>query len=209
MKPNLPVYESIALDLARRIADGEFAVGEKISGRTRLAGEYGVSPETVRKAIAMLRQFNIVAASQGKEVSILSAEQAAEFINHQSAMQSVYSLRQELEILQEKKKDLDEQFDEVIYKITRYTDRLRNLQPFNPVEIKVAENSRWVGKPISELQLWNHTGCSPVAIRRGVEVIIAPGPNAVLEPKDRLVVVGMGDILEKVDRYINKGSART
>jgi len=100
MKPNLPVYESIALDLARRIADGEFAVGEKISGRTRLAGEYGVSPETVRKAIAMLRQFNIVAASQGKEVSILSAEQAAEFINHQSAMQSVYSLRQELEILQ-------------------------------------------------------------------------------------------------------------
>jgi K+/H+ antiporter YhaU regulatory subunit KhtT len=209
MKSNQPVYESIALDLARRIADGEFAFGEKISGRTRLAGEYGVSPETVRKAIAMLRQFNVVAASQGKEVSILSAEQAAEFINHQSAMQSAYSLRQELELLQEKKKDIDERFDEVIYKITRYTDRLRNLQPFNPVEVKVAGDSHWVGKPISELKLWNHTGASVVAIRRGVEVIISPGPHAILESRDRLVVVGMGDILEKVDKYINKGPVQT
>ncbi len=208
MSSDQPVYESIALDLARRIADGEFAVGEKISGRTRLAGEYGVSPETVRKAIAMLRQFNVVAASQGKEVSILSAEQASEFINHQIAMQSAYSLRQELEMLQEKRKEIDDKFDEVIYKITRYTDRLRNLQPFNPVEIKVAEDSCWVGNSISELDLWSHTGASIVAIRRGVDVIISPGPNALLEPKDRLVVVGMGDILEKVDKYINKILAR-
>lgn len=209
MKTEQPVYESIALDLARRIADREFVAGEKISGRTRLSGEYGVSPETVRKAIAMLRQFNVVSASQGKEVSILSAEQATEFINHQSAMQSAYSLRQELELLQEKKKEIDERFDEVIYKITRYTDRLRNLQPYNPVEIKIAEDSRWVGKQISDLKLWNNTGASVVAIRRGVEVIISPGPHAVLEAKDRLVVVGMGDILEKVDKFINKGSGRS
>ena len=42
------IYERIAVDLAKRIANGELAEGVKLSGRTILSGEYGVSPETIR-----------------------------------------------------------------------------------------------------------------------------------------------------------------
>jgi len=65
MKSHQYIHESIAVDLAERIANGEFVIGEKISGRTLLASHYGVSSETIRKAVAFLRAANIVSVSQG------------------------------------------------------------------------------------------------------------------------------------------------
>lgn len=197
------VYESIALDLAKRIVEGELAEGEKISGRTVIAGKYGVSAETVRKAIALLRDANIVAVSQGKEVLILSSAQAAQFIAHQASMHSAYSLRQELELLLAKKKEINKQFEEVAFQIAQYTDRLRNLQPYNPIEVKVENESPSIGKSVADLGLWQRTGATLVAIRRGVELMISPGPKAVLEAGDRLVVVGKGDVLNTVNKFIN------
>ena len=82
VKSNIPVYESIAMDVAERIAAGEFAVGEKISGRTILSSQYNVSPETIRKAMGLLAQANVVAVSQGKEIIVLSLEEAREFFQH-------------------------------------------------------------------------------------------------------------------------------
>lgn len=203
MKSTQYIHESIALDLAERIANGEFAVGEKISGRTLLASHYGVSAETIRKAVAILRTANVVSVSQGKEVLILSTEQAEEYVNHQATMRSAYSLRQELEILLEKKKEINARFDEIVYQITHYTDRLRNLQPFNPVEVTVKATSKALGKSIKQLKFRQRTNATMVAIRRGVEIIVSPDPEIVLQQGDRLVVVGSFDVLEKVDGFIN------
>ena len=101
-KTNLPVYESIAIDVAGRIVDGDISIGQKISGRTLLASHYNVSPETIRKAMGLLAQANVISVSQGKEVIVQSVEQAEEFLRHHMSMLSAYSLKQELEILIEK-----------------------------------------------------------------------------------------------------------
>ncbi|WP_229533771.1 TrkA C-terminal domain-containing protein [Pelosinus baikalensis] len=204
MKSNIPVYESIAMDVAERIVNGEFAVGDKISGRTLLASQYNVSPETIRKAMGLLGQANVVAVSQGKEILVQSQEQAEEFIRHHLAMHSAYSLKQELEFLMEKKNEINNRFDEIIVQITRYTDRLRNLQPFNPVEVYVSENASAVGRSVAQLGLWQRTGATLIAIRRGMEVIISPGAGALLQAGDRLIVVGSGDILEKVNTVLQE-----
>lgn len=42
-----PRYIRIAVDVAHRITQGEFIKSQKIKGRSTLAGEYGVSPETI------------------------------------------------------------------------------------------------------------------------------------------------------------------
>lgn len=204
MKSSQYIHESIALDLAERIANGELAVGEKLSGRTLLASHYGVSAETIRKAVAILRAANVVSVAQGKEVLILSTEQADEFINHQVVMQSAYSLRQELEILQEKKREINERFDDIVHQIIHYTDRLRNLQPFNPVEVTVKTTSKAIGQSIKQLKFRQRTCATLVAIRRGLEVIASPDPEVVLQQGDRLVVIGQFDVLEKVDSFINR-----
>ena len=203
-KTNLPVYESIAIDVAGRIVDGDISIGQKISGRTLLASHYNVSPETIRKAMGLLAQANVISVSQGKEVIVQSVEQAEEFLRHHLSMLSAYSLKQELEILIEKKREINNQFDEILTQITRYTDRLRNLQPFNPVEVAVSEFSSANGRSVAQLMLWQKTGATLIAIRRGTEVIISPGSGAILQSGDRLVVVGSGNILEKVAAILNE-----
>ncbi len=203
-KTNLPVYESIAIDVAGRIVEGDITIGQKISGRTLLASHYNVSPETIRKAMGLLAQANVISVSQGKEVIVLSVEQAEEFLRHHMSMLSAYSLKQDLEILIEKKREINNQFDEVLTQITRYTDRLRNLQPFNPVEVTVSELSSAIGRSVAQLMLWQKTGATLIAIRRGTEVLISPGSGAILQRGDRLVVVGSGNILGKVAAVLNE-----
>jgi len=197
------MYHSIALDIAQRIINDEFPVGTRISGRTLLASHYNVSSETIRKAIALLKDSNVVSVSQGKEVEVLSLEQAYHFIEHHKSMQSVYSLKQELDLLLERKQEIDKRFEQILNDIIGYSDRLKNLTPYNPLEIKVPEHSQIIGKTIADIKLWQCTGATIVAIRRNTEIIISPGPLAVIYANDRLVVVGKADVLQKVTSFIN------
>jgi K+/H+ antiporter YhaU regulatory subunit KhtT len=203
------MYLSIATDIAQRIINDEFAIGSRIAGRTLLASHYNVSSETIRKAVALLKDANVVNVSQGKEVTVLSVEEAYRFIEHHKSMQSVYSLRQELEILLEKKNDIDKRLESVLNDIIGYSDRLKNLNPYNPIEIKVPEFSHLVGRTIADIKLWQHTGATVVAIRRDTEIIISPGPLAVVEADDRLVVVGNTEVLQRSMNFVNKTKVAT
>ena len=53
-------YLQIALDLAGRIARGELAEGSRIYGRSVMASEYSVSPETIRRALRLLADMKVV-----------------------------------------------------------------------------------------------------------------------------------------------------
>lgn len=92
-------YKSIALDIAQRIVSGEFPVQSKLSGRSLLAGQYHVSPETIRKAMGLLKDENIVFVSQGKEIIVISDQKAYEYITRNNYLKSAYSLKQDLEQL--------------------------------------------------------------------------------------------------------------
>ncbi len=198
------IYRSIALDIAQRIINDEFPEGTKLSGRSLLASQYNVSPETVRKAISLLKEENVVTVSQGKEITILSAQKSYNFIEHCKTSDSVYSLQQDAERLLKKKREIDSHLENVFKNIINYSDRLRNLSPYNPVEIEVMSNSHVINKKICDIKLWQHTGATIVAIRRGTEIIISPGPSAVIQGLDHIVVVGDSDVLERTVAYINK-----
>ena len=49
-----PNYLKIAIRIAERIVNGDLTVGQRVSGRSLLAPEYGVSPETIRRALKLL-----------------------------------------------------------------------------------------------------------------------------------------------------------
>lgn len=204
MPTAFPMYHSIALDLAQRIINNEFPVGSRISGRTLLASHYNVSSETIRKAIALLKDGNIVSVSQGKEVVVLSIEEAYPFITHHRSMQTVYSLKQELARLIAQKQGIDKRLQEIFNEIVEYSDHLKNLSPYNPIEITIPPHSHIVGRTIADIKLWQKTGATIVAIRRDSEISISPGPSAMIRPNDRLIIVGKGNILQKVAHFIEK-----
>lgn len=200
---NLPVYQSIALDIARRIVNQEFAVGEKLSGRTLLSSQYSVSPETIRKAIFLLKEANIVSVSQGKELQIISSEQAFLFLTHHQEMSSAYSLKQELELLLKEKDDIDLRFRKITNDIIQYSDRLKNINPFNPMEVEIPAASKIAGKSIRQLRFRQTADCLIIAIRRETQVYVAPEPDDVLEAGDRIVVIGSAAALQNIQQFIN------
>ncbi|EXX86012.1 GntR family transcriptional regulator [Paenibacillus darwinianus] len=196
-------YKSIALDIAQRIVSGEFTVNSKISGRSLLAGQYHVSPETIRKAIGLLKEEAIVHVSQGKEIIIVSDSNANAYISKNNYLKSVYSLKQDLQQLLLEKQEMDRKFEDLLAELIEASDRLKHLKPYNPVELKIKPGAHVIGMTIAGLQFWQNTGATIIALRRGTNVSISPGPHVVLLEGDVLVVVGDDKTYEKTERFLN------
>ncbi|MDY0372402.1 MAG: GntR family transcriptional regulator, partial [Sphaerochaetaceae bacterium] len=56
-RDGMPIYARIALDIANRIENGELLEGKRLSGRSLMSSEYGVSPETIRRAFSLLEEL--------------------------------------------------------------------------------------------------------------------------------------------------------
>lgn len=197
-------YKSIALDIAGRIVRGELPVKSKISGRSLLSSQYHVSPETIRKAIGLLKDENIVSVSQGKEIIVISDQKALEYTNRNNYLKSAYSLKQNLQQLLEEKKEMDRKFEALYTQIIDASDRMQNLKPYNPVEIQIGETSHVIGKSIGNLQFWQHTGATIIALRRGVEVTLSPGPHVILRANDIVIAVGDEKMYERTEQFLNQ-----
>ncbi|MDN4605047.1 TrkA C-terminal domain-containing protein [Paenibacillus sp. F6_3S_P_1C] len=197
-------YKSIALDIAQRIVSGEFSKQSKLSGRSLLAGQYHVSPETIRKAMGLLKDENIVSVSQGKEIIVLSDQNALEYITRNNYLKSTYSLKHDLQQLLLERKETDRKFETLLTQIIEASDRLKNLKPYHPVEITIGEQSHVVGRSIGDLQFWQHTGATIIALRRGTEVTISPGPHVILREGDIVIAVGNEGMYARTEQFINQ-----
>lgn len=191
-------YYSIAVDIARRIGEEEFSIGTKVSGRTVLASQYQVSPETIRKAIALLRDAGAVEVSRGKEIEVISKEKAELFLAEWDASKPVQSFWEDFDALVAEKKRIDQKFYQMVEEIANRSPRISTLAPYRPFEIQIKEATKIVGKTIGQLRLWQATGATVVAVRCKEEFIVSPGPDVVLEAGDWLVLVGPEDSIPKM-----------
>ena len=57
---------------------------------------------------------------------------------------------------------------------------------------------------ISEINFWQSTGVTVVAISKGEELIVSPGPYALFEAGDVFIMVGPEDSHSKVQDYLYK-----
>lgn len=203
-KVNEPIYKQIALDIAGRIYNDDIKIGEKIHGRSTLASNYNVSPETVRKAVKLLEDMKVVSSSKGSGVTIISKDNAYNFINRFHSIESVTSLKHDIESLMEEKKAIEKNIGEMIDRIVDYSNRLRYTNPLTPIEIELPKECDLIGKSVSESKFWQNTKATIVAIRRNGELIISPGPYLVFEKGDNLLVVGEEDILKKIEIFLKK-----
>ena len=89
-------YQQIAVELAQKIADGWYTIGEKISARSTLASNYNVSPETARKAVNILVDLGIVTIRQGSGTYVASREKAHLFVERYQNTVSMQEIRREI-----------------------------------------------------------------------------------------------------------------
>lgn len=204
MRTKIPVYEQIAIDIANRIYNEKYKVGEKIHGRSTLASEYNVSPETVRKAIKILEDVAIVKSEKGAGVVISSRENALTYINRFSNLESVKDMEKKLRKIIADREQLDGELFETIEKIVDYSGKLRYTNPLVPIEIEINEDSSQIGKSISDMKFWQNTGGTIVGLKREGDIIISPGPYASIEAGDILLVIGNEHTYHRVIDFLKE-----
>ncbi|MDM5335436.1 GntR family transcriptional regulator [Ureibacillus composti] len=197
-----PKYQKIAADLASKIVEKKYLVGERIYARSSLASQYGVSAETARRAIAVLQDLEIVEATKGSGVMIKSYEKAAQFVHQFLEVQSIHQVQLEmLESIKRQREEL-EVLQEVTDRLVSRTERFRSVNPFVPFQIEILENCPYISQNIGTINFWQNTMGTVVGIRRGEELILSPGPYATLQYMDIIYFIGNDECIERVQKFL-------
>ena len=183
-------YLQIARDLAARIAKGEFPEGGKLFGRSMLASEYSVSPETIRRALRLLADMKVVEIKAQSGAKVLSTDNAKRYIANFEENISPQSLRQQFSEILEQYEALHQQMVQFTRALLKNRAHVVEGEPLPNYEITVPKGSPVIGKSLGELKFWQCTGGTIVAIRRGANTILSPGPYAELYDGDVVILVG-------------------
>lgn len=196
-----PRYQQIAIKIAEKIVNNEFKVGEKISARSTLAPTFGVSPETARKAISILKDLEIVDSVHGSGVRVLSRQKAQKFLTQHQEVQSLQDLQEEiLESVSRQQSELAN-FSEILDKLVDQTQHFQHSNPLTPVEFELTEPSEKLGMTLGAMNLWQNTGATVVGILQDDDLIISPGPYATLKQGDTLYFVGNADTIQVLQNF--------
>lgn len=199
-------YLQVAVDIATRIAEHQYQVGEKLYTRSLLASQYAVSAETARRAVAVLCDLGIAEAVKGSGVIILSYEKAVDFVQRNRNILTLSELRgraqQQGKLLMEECLHLQETLSELVDR----TDRLKTLNPFTPYESQVPEGCPCIGKSLSALNFWHLTTATVIAIRRGEALLLSPGPYEAFCANDIVYYIGEESCRERVCAILEKGT---
>lgn len=211
LKNGVPQYLQIAEDVARRIVEGGFITGQKLNGRSLMSSEYGVSPETIRRAFCLLADMKVLEVRAQSGAYVLSVDSARRYLHRSVELESGKSLRQRLRNLLEEQAKLAKEFHEVTSAIAKRQETLFSAeeQGFSVGETKIPAGAWLIGKSIGQLAFWQATGATIVAIRRGQSVIVSPGPYAELYRDDCIIFVASEASMMSVDEFVNRGVNRT
>ena len=197
-----PIYIQVAVDVAGRVSSEELKVGQKISGRSTFASEYNVSPETIRKAMGLLQDVNIVEVKHGNGVYVSSVERAEEFIERYRIKATVNELKEDLLDLMQQRNAIEQKMNDTMNSIIDYTSRFKNSD-----HITVHEYSlNFVGDAfevnLDSLNLRSETGVTVVGVKRGGDVRLSPGPDETIKTGDKRLNVGAPAARLRLGEYL-------
>lgn len=199
-----PIYHRIALDLATKIVNGIYKPGERIHGRSTLAGHYNVSPETIRRAIFILQDVGIVKIIPSVGIEVISTEKALSFVEKFRDIETLTAKKYETLTLLNELAEINTKLQSSINTLVDQTEQYRSLNPFAPYEIELKKGDNIVGQTISELNFWHNTGVTIIAVKRLDETIISPGPHLEFKVGDILLVVGDEESFGRANRFIKE-----
>ena len=197
-----PVYAQIALDIAARIAREDLKENTRISGRSLMSSEYGVSPETIRRSLSLLEETGIVEVRHNSGAVIMSKQQALLYLERYSGRNDVHHLKHELKLLMAQRSKLDDKIVELVGQIADLNQKYSFSDPLMKFEIPIPQGSMIIGKSIAESEFWQNTQATIIAILRDGKMMLSPGPTAVFQVKDTVIVIGDIQLADKVKEFV-------
>lgn len=200
-KVALPRYQQIAVAIAERIVENRYQVGQKIHARSTLASNFNVSPETARKAINVLVDLEIMDVRHGSGAYIASKEKAQAFVEQYQDVQSIQKIRQDiLDSVERQQQELDN-FSDLLNTLVQQTKKVHHMSPFVPFELQLTEQAQHLEKSINELNVWQATGATIIAIQTTEELLLSPGPYAKFSAGNTIYFVGNELALQRMTNF--------
>lgn len=198
-----PIYAQVAYDIAMKIVSGEFKCGQRFSGRSLMGSRYGVSPETIRRAMRMLSDMGITSTRPNVGSVVESPKRAAEFVSRFENGKNYLALRTKLQKLIAQRNEIDRQITDTVNQIIDISERFRSSDILRTYEFTIEAGSAAVSRTIGDIRFRQETGATIVAVRHGEDILLSPGPETVLCQGDVLVVACALGNLTRVSEYLD------
>lgn len=183
-----PRYQKIAYELAKQIVAYQVKENDKLRGRSLLASEYGVSSETIRKAMRLLTNVGVVEVRSRSGIYVLSRKAAKLYIEQ-------YKKQHETHRLFTDTQDLLNESERVHRMLEKHIKRLLETSksdafPFDYFTLKLKKDDRVIGETLSSLRFWNETQGLVLAVEQEGHLYQAPNPKLTLDVGMVLYVLG-------------------
>ncbi|MCI8455357.1 MAG: GntR family transcriptional regulator [Lachnospiraceae bacterium] len=198
-----PVYLQVAFDIAAKIVSGELKEGERFSGRSLMGSRYGVSSETIRRGMALLKDLGIVSVQANSGSQVLSKKRAKEYVDQYQAGRDLWKLKTRLRELTAQRDALNEEINRVFNQISDLQMRFHTSDRIRTYKFELSESSAVIGKSIGELCFRQETGGTIVAIQREGEILFSPGPQTIFAVGDILTIACEFSGIERISAILN------
>lgn len=198
----IPIYARIAMNIASRIVSGDLPEHTKIYGRSVMASEYGVSPETIRRALKLLEDMEIVNIKQNSGTIVLSKEKAKIYVERFGPQNNPRIIKKKLSELIRTQEEVNHQIIKLANSIVQEDKEYSVNTPLENYWSEILENSPLIGQTLAELNFWQETRATVVAVRREKQIILSPGPYVVFQKRDIIIYVGDVTCVNAVNEYI-------
>ncbi len=200
--PEVSRYNKIALDIAYRIQNNELLEGMKIKGRSQLSGEYNVSPETIRRAINLLHEMQVVEVVEKSGITIISKKNALKFIKTFTMQSDLTRVQQDFYRLFEERKKIDDEIGKKLVEMYDISTKLKHKEEIPYFHCDIPNNSHLIGKTLKESHFYQQTNATVIAINRQDILSISIGPDFIFKNCDIIIFICQSDDYNKTIQYI-------
>jgi DNA-binding GntR family transcriptional regulator len=199
---HLSRYEEIAYLIAKRIVSGNIKENEKLRGRSLLSSEYNVSSETIRKAMQLLSNYNVVSVKERSGIYVSSILDARAYIKHFEHTRSNKNIVKETEHLLNEQAKINQQLEKKFKQIVNTYEK--DVFPFSYFTYTIPKNSIYIGQTFESLNIYDHTNGMIIAYEINGDLHQVPSPKTLVEPDMILYVLGDKSVKEKATQYLGQ-----
>lgn len=195
-------YQSIAYEIAKRIVAKRIQEGEKLRGRSILAGEFEVSSETIRKAMRLLENLGVVEVKQRSGIYVISQKAAEIYVEqHRKQSESHRLFVDTMNLL----KDSNKVHNMLESHIKKLLETSKNeVFPFDFFTIKLSSGDQHINEDLKTIAFWQKTHGLVLAVEVDGHLYQAPNPKMSLTPGMTLYVLGDEDVKKKTFSLFKK-----
>ena len=202
-----PIYYQVAFDIASKIVTGDLKEGDRFSGRSLMGSQYGVSPETIRRALGHLNDLGIVSIKNNSGSTVLSQKRAKEYVEQYQANLDLLSLKIRLREMVAQRDALNGEINRISEQIVNLLERFRSSDRFRTYEFPIQGDCPVAGQTIGTIRFRQRTGATIVAIQKGTQLHLSPGPDMELDQGDVLVVACELSHIDQVAQLLDPGES--